>query len=148
MNRITADRKWFGEERLRAQGVAFYYRSDLERTLIDTLDRPDLCGAPDIWVRAWERAFRDERVDMGRLMDYAITIGGNVGARAGFWLRELGHVREARLVFRAVGAPLKGPRLLDASRSYDGDSWRRDRESGLYLNIPERAITGWLEYGK
>lgn len=148
MNRITAERKWFGAERLRAQGASFYSRSDLERTLIDTLDRPDLCGEPELWVRSWERAFREERVDLARLMDYAIRIGGNVGARTGFWLRELGRVRDARLVFRAIGTPLKGPRLLDASRSYAGDSWQRDRESGLYLNIPERAITGWLTYGK
>jgi predicted transcriptional regulator of viral defense system len=148
MHRITVERKWFGAARERAQGRTFYYRSDLERTLIDTLDQPRLCGAPDIWVRAWERAFREDRVDVTQLLDYATRMGASVTARAGFWLREIGRVREARIAFRAAGAPLKGVRLLDSSAAFGDSRWKRDRESGLIVNIPERAITGWLEYGK
>jgi predicted transcriptional regulator of viral defense system len=148
MNRITVERKWFGAERLRAQARSFYSRSDLERTLIDTLDRPDLCGEPEIWVRCWERAIRQDRVDVNQLMDYAARMSKSVAARAGFWLRELGRPREARLLFRAAGAPLKGRVVLDPSKSYGTGSWPRDRESGLYLNLPERGIVGWLGYGK
>jgi predicted transcriptional regulator of viral defense system len=148
MTRIVSEEKWFGIERVRAQGSAFYCRSDLERTLLDTLDRPRLCGRTETWVRCWERAFAQERVDVAKLVDYAGGVGGAVAARCGFWLRELGRVRDARLLLRAIGAPLTGRISLDASAPFGAGPWSRDRETGLIANMPEAAITGWLEYGK
>lgn len=148
MTRVTSDRKWFGTERVRALGRAFYYRSDLERTLIDTLDRPALCGETDTWVCSWERAFAQSRVDVTKLIDYADSVGGVLAVRCGFWLRELGLVREARLVLRAAGAPLGGRNLLDSSAPFGDGAWQRDRDTGLTVNIPERSLNGWLEYGK
>jgi len=107
---------WRGVERQR-EGRVFTYRSDIERTLLDTLDQPRRCGPPEVWVRAWERAMR-------------------------------GHVRQARRVIRALGGPLTGRTMLDASRAFGDGSWRRDRETGVVVNLPDRAIDGWLEYGK
>ena len=146
---LHSRRKQFGAERVRALGRAFYRRSNLERTLLDTLDRPALCGAPETWVRAWERARFSETLDLARLVEYASDWGGTVGARAAFWLGELGEVRAARTIHRAIGAPLSGPRVLDASRSFgEGHHWPRDRNTGLVFNMPPEAIEGWLSYGK
>jgi predicted transcriptional regulator of viral defense system len=147
MTRVTSDRKWFGIERVRASGRAFYRRSDLERTLLDTLDRPRLCGGPETWVRAWSRAFREDRIDVLKLVDHAERWGGSVALRCAFWLRDLGHAREARRLLRAVGAPLAGRRLLDAGRSFGNDG-ERDRETGLVVNMPEDVVSGWLAYEK
>jgi predicted transcriptional regulator of viral defense system len=143
----TREDDWRGIERERA-GRAFTYRSDVERTLLDTLDQPRRSGPPEVWVRAWERAMREQRADPVRLTDYAEQCSDAVQARLAFWLRETGHVRQARRVTRALGAPLTGRILLDASRAYGEGPWRRDRETGLVANLPERAIDGWLEYGK
>lgn len=51
-------------------------------------------------------------------------------------------------VTRALGRPLTGRTLLDASRAFGDGPWRRDPDTGLVVNLPERAIDDWLEYGK
>jgi predicted transcriptional regulator of viral defense system len=147
VNIIRAD-SWQGVERERIQGQAFGYRSTVERTLLDTLDYPRYCGQPEMWVRAWERAMREDRVNLGALLDLVDERSATVKARLGFWLRETGRVREARYVLRAIGVPLTGRVLLDSSNAYGDGDWRRDRETGLIVNIPPRAIDGWLSYGK
>lgn len=143
----TRQDDWRGVERER-DGRVFTFRSDVERTLLDTLDQPKRCGPPEVWVRAWERAMREERADPVRLTDYAEQRSAAVQARLAFWLRETGHVRQVRRVMRALGGPLTGRTLLDASRAFNEGPWRRDRETGVVVNLPERAIDGWLEYGK
>lgn len=148
MTRLTSDHKRFGQERVRAAGRTFYLRSDLERTLLDTLDRPGMCGAPEIWARAWSRAFASDQLDRRRLVDYALRVGGTLAARCAFWMREVGEVRDSRLILKSIGAPLTGPRVLDAAQSFGAGEWRRDRDTGLIVNMPTRAIDGWLTYGK
>lgn len=143
----TREDDWRGVERER-DGRVFTYRSDVERTLLDTLDQPKRCGPPEVWVRAWDRAMREERADPVVLTDYAEQRSAAVQARLAFWLRETGHVRQARRVTRALRGPLTGRTLLDASHAFGDGPWRRDRETGLVVNLPERAIDGWLEYGK
>jgi predicted transcriptional regulator of viral defense system len=138
---------WRGVEHER-QGRIFTYRSDVERTLLDTLDQPRRCGPPEVWVRAWERAMREQRADPVRLTDYAEQRSSAVQVRLAFWLRETGHVRQARRVMRARGGPLTGRTMLDASQAFGEGPWRRDRETGVVVNLPERAIDGWLDYGK
>jgi predicted transcriptional regulator of viral defense system len=144
---VRAD-DWAGVERLRAQGRVFTYRSDIERTLLDTLAHPKMCGSAEVWVRAWARAASEERVDFGRLFDYVEQRNAAVQARCAYWLRELGQARTARRIMRALGGRLSGARPLDASRSFGEGPWSRDRETGLVLNMPQETIDGWLEYGK
>jgi len=145
---ITRDDNWAGVERERVQGRTFAFRSDVARTLLDTLDHPEHCGPPDVWVRAWERAMREERVSVETLIEYSEGRSAAVRARLSYWLRQTGQVRPARRVLRELGAPLKGRRLLDPSRAFGEGSWPRDRETGLIANMDERAVDGWLGYGK
>ena len=144
----TRDDKWAGIERERAHGRVFSYRSDVERTLLDTLSQPRRCGPAEVWVRAWERAMRDGRADIGRLVDYAENRPEAVQARLAFWLRETGLPRESRRIMRGLGGPLRGSRLLDAAKNFGDDRWPRDRDTGLVINMPQGTIDGWLEYGK
>ncbi len=135
---------WLGVERKRIRGQTFYARSGIERTLIDALDRPQLCIRPEIWVRAWERALRAGDLDHPLLLELARRRSRAVCARAGLLLREAGRPREARLL---IERPLTGRVLFDASNTEAGQ-WPRDRDTGLLLNVPLRAIDAWLEYGK
>ena len=86
--------------------------------------------------------------DRSRLVDYALQIGGTLAARCAYWMRELGDVRNARIILRSIQAPLTGPRPLNPARPSDDQDWPRDRETGLIINMPEHAIEGWLTYGK
>lgn len=142
------ERKWFGVERVRSQGRTFYLRSSIERTLLDTLDRPAYCGPPELWVRAWERAFRLGTVDVIELIDRAPMMSHAVAARTAFMLGELGRPREARTLLRSSGGRVNGAVLFDASQAFGDGDWQRDRETGLILNLPEDAYAGWLAYGK
>lgn len=139
------DGSWDGVERLRARAKMFWYRAGLERTLIDALDRPHLCGRSELWVRAWERAFRERDVDLVLLMALARARSAAVAARAAFLLRELGRTREARIL---AARPVTGRVLFDAAGEAHLGAWERDRDTGLVVNVPREAITGWLEYGK
>ena len=84
-------------ERKRIRGQTFYARSGIERTLIDALDRPQLCVRPELWVRAWERALREGGLDLPLLLELARRRSRAVCARAALLLREAGRPREARL---------------------------------------------------
>jgi len=148
VTRIASRRKRFGQERIRAVGRTFYFRSDLERTLLDTLDRPALSGSPETSIRAWSRAFESRDLDRGKLVEYAEEWGGTVAARCAFWMRELGEIRLARRILSSIGAPLTGPRLLDSARSFGDGKWPRDRETGLIVNVPPANLDGWLSYSK
>jgi predicted transcriptional regulator of viral defense system len=142
------DTDWTGVERERVTGRVFAYRSGIARTLLDTLEHPRRCGPAEIWVRAWERAMREQRVEPQTLVDMAETRSQVVQARLAFWLHETGHIRPARHIMRALGGPLKGPRLLDSAKNFGAGPWKRDHQTGLVLNLPEATIDGWLEYGK
>lgn len=136
---------WTGVERIRIRGRMFYRRASAERTLIDALDRPALCGPPEVWVRAWGRAVRNG-IELPSLLDLAQSRSKAVAARCALLLRELGHAREGRLL---TSAPVTGRVLFDAADvASRGGSSRRDRETGLIMNVPMETLRGWLEYGK
>ncbi len=138
---------WEGVDRIRLRGRTFTHRSGIERTLLDILEYPRLCGPPELWVRAWERALREQRLMMSMLMDLAETRSHAVQARLAFWLAETGHPREARYVLALSKARLTGRVFLDSSQTYAG-KWSRDPATGLIVNLPHKAIDGWLTYDK
>ncbi len=147
MTRVAFDAEdsWLGIERQRIRGKMFYVRSGLERTLVDALDRPELCDRPEVWVRAWERAFRDRDVDLPLLLELAQRRSHASSARAALLLRELGRPREARLLLRS---PVTGRVMFDAANPSPPGRPPRDRETGLVMNVPLEAVGAWLEYGK
>jgi len=144
---VRREDNWEGVDRIRLRGRTFTYRSGVERTLLDTLEYPRLCGPPELWVRAWERALREERVVMPMLTGLAETRSHAVQARLAFWLAETGHPRDARYVLAMSKTRLAGRVFLDSSQAYAGQ-WPRDPATGLIVNLPSKAIDGWLTYGK
>ncbi len=109
--------------------------SDLERTIIDCLDRPDLCGgiseiAKGIWAK------RNE-IDYQRLIHYAKLLNRkSVAKRLGFLLETYGLGKEALPELKDLVSPsyaLLDPTLEDAGRFVS--SWK------IRVNIdPEELI--------
>lgn len=148
--RITTERKWFGLETVRVgegRRAPHYFRASLERTLLDTLDRPKLCGSPEIVVRAWERAAREKSMNVRQLVADAPRMSHSVARRAGFWLTQLKQDRAAARLHKDLGN-LSVPVLLDASKHYGDGPWPVDRQWGVVVNVPEHAYAGWIGYAK
>jgi predicted transcriptional regulator of viral defense system len=60
--------------------------TDLERTLVDVLDRPDLSGS---WEDIWRSLESVEFFDLDRVLKYVLLLGnGTTGAKVGFFLKQ------------------------------------------------------------
>jgi len=148
--RISAERKWFGIEKLYTRDGRRgprYHRATLERVLLDTLDKPKLCGGPEIAIRAWERAMRERKPDLPWLLEHAPRMGYSVVRRLGFWLDQLGEEKRAGHLRQQLGNR-SVPILLDSSKRYGDGNWPVDRNWGVVVNIPRSAFAGWIAYGK
>ena len=121
------------------QGLPVHVTS-LERTLVDSLDRPDLCGG---WEEVWRSLESVEYFNLDVVIDYALSLrNATVAAKVGFYLDQ--H-REPLLV---------GDRHLDRFRAHRprGRHYltRRERDgslvSGWNLIVPQRILQrSWQE---
>jgi predicted transcriptional regulator of viral defense system len=146
--RQPSDRRWFGREWVKGEAYSGYWRSDLERTLLDAADRPDLCAGNELVARAWERAVHEERLDTDRLVDYATRLGGVSALRAAFYGQRLDQHDLAQRILAAVPRTRSSKARLDLTGAFGPSKWPRDRATGLQINIPEPRLRGWLSYGK
>ena len=146
--RVSSDRRWFGRERVKGEAHSGYWRSDLERTLLDAVDRPDLCAGNELVARAWGRAVHEERLDIDRLVDYATRLGGVSALRAAFYSQQLDQQDLAQRILAAVPRTRSSKARLDLTRAFGPGEWPRDRATGLKINIPQSRLLGWLSYDK
>ena len=122
-----------------------YRRSDVERTLVDCHERPRLVASVEVWIRAWARAFREERVNVDRLLEHSQRQGVSAMRRTAVLLSLLGYGVEARETFR--GRARRADRVVpfiagrDVPTGADVDSYWR-----VAWNIPSETIEGWLAY--
>jgi predicted transcriptional regulator of viral defense system len=90
--------------------------ANLERTLVDVLDRPDLSGS---WEEIWRSLESVEFFDLDKVVEYALQLGNaTTGAKVGFFLeqhRELLMVEEFHLKALHDMRP-KQPHYLDRSK--------------------------------
>lgn len=124
-----------------------YRRSDLERTLLDCHERPRMLPSAETWIRAWAQAFREERVEISKLLDYSLRMGTSACRRTGVLLALLGHGEAARDAFpgRVRRADRIVPFLVDEQPSASADIdpyWR------VAWNVPVDLIERWLSYGR
>jgi len=115
--------------------------------LLDTLDKPRLCGSPEVVVRGWERALRERNPDFQWLLAHAPEMGYSVVRRLGFWLEQLGEARRTQRLRGQLGNR-SVPILLDSSRRYGDGDWPVNRDWSVIVNIPRQTFTGWIAYGK
>lgn len=137
----VVERKWFGVEPVRLSRAERYQRADLHRTLVDCLDRPQLCGSAELYVSAWARALNGTGVEIATLCDYALRMGASVAQRAGLLLTVLGFEEAAREHLASV----VGRRtyvVFDRAAQFEAER-ERDPTWGVILNIPRDVLEGW-----
>lgn len=80
---LRADRVDFGVESIDRAGIAVQV-TGLERTLVDALDRPDLCGG---WEEVWRSLEMIEYLNLPAVCDYALALGNaTTVAKTGWYL--------------------------------------------------------------
>jgi predicted transcriptional regulator of viral defense system len=135
-------------ERVRVQpGLKeFVWRSTPERTLVDGLLRPELCGGIETVITSWARATEHERVDWATVWTIAKRLGAATARRVAYVLIHAGN--EHVLARDLPALNVKGAATpLDRSNGY-GMTRRevtRDRRSGVLVNVPAEQLRGWLD---
>jgi predicted transcriptional regulator of viral defense system len=133
-------------ERVRiADSKEFFRRSSIERTLVDALLRPDLSGGIETVVTAWARAKSRPEVRWHRVAEIAIRIGDSAMRRVAYLLRMLGFEDLVESWPTKIDARGSSP-LFDRSREFEagGERPRRDRDTGVRVNVPPRYLRGWI----
>ena len=117
--------EFFGVQKADRGGLMVYV-TDLERTLVDVLDRPELGGG---WEEVWRSLESVEFFDLDRVVDYALFLGNATTiAKVGFFLeqnREILMVDDRYLERLHAGRP-QSPHYLE----------RGSRQ-------PHRLVSGW-----
>lgn len=122
----------------------FIWRATVERTLVDALARPELAGGIETVIGSWARA-RERDVDWELVSAIGIRQGKAMMRRVAFVLKLIGLQRTARQNFPGLtGRGANTP--LDRSGAFDLElaELKRDRETGVLINVPEDYLLGWV----
>jgi predicted transcriptional regulator of viral defense system len=89
--------RFFGYEEIRYLDTTLNV-SDLEKTLVDSVDRPELCGGIPEVVRTFSNAFGTGRVNWKRLVSYVKRFSSRaVAQRLGFMIEYLEEEKKIRV---------------------------------------------------
>ena len=135
-------------ERVRVQpGLKeFVWRSTLERTLVDGLLRPELCGGIETVITSWARATEHEQVEWATVWQIAKRMGDATARRVAHLLIHSGH--EQVLAGDLPALSLKGAATpLDRTNGYamTRKEATRDPQTGVLVNVPVEQLRGWLD---
>jgi predicted transcriptional regulator of viral defense system len=134
--------KFFGQQTIwiEEQPVAI---SDVEKTLVDSLDHPEHSGGIVEVAKGLHTALAEERIDLHRLTEYARRANNRaIFKRLGFLTEELDlPAGELPSVWQQELST--GYARLDPSRDAGGNYNRRWR---VQANVGEHELTGWMEY--
>lgn len=139
--RISRPDRWFGFKTKYEGRVGSYQLGELERVLLDCLDRPALAGGGETIARAWGRAAG--RLDVDRVVDYASRLSHTVARRAATMLDLLGETAAAERLTDSLGLSAQPATLFGGKyeRGLQTDSrWR------VAFDVPRETVLGWLAY--
>jgi predicted transcriptional regulator of viral defense system len=144
------EKRWPGTEageieRVRAFGEAkeFWWRSSAERTLVDSLTRPEMSGGIETTISCWSRAHLDDRVDWSEVARIAKRLGPSAERRTAFVMTRL-EIEGARRWFAGLDGRSSNV-LLDRSQGFalHGRA-SRDSSTGVVVNVPDDRLSGWM----
>ncbi len=119
------------------------YISDLERTVIDALNRPDLVGGIESVVQVIFHSWK--KLDYDKLIDYLVRFQDRALARRFGYLIELLDLSfRDDLMEYFQSQVTKNPIYLGSCKRW-GKAGERDKRWNLILNIPYEALMGELD---
>jgi predicted transcriptional regulator of viral defense system len=137
---VAQEQSGYGVRNAERQGIEIKV-TELERTMVDVLDRPDLGGG---WEEIWRSLESVEFYDLDRVVEYALILGNATTiAKTGFFLeqhREQLNVNENHLQTLRMHIPKKPHYMIRANRQTGRffDSWN--------LIVPEEVVgRSWEE---
>jgi predicted transcriptional regulator of viral defense system len=134
--------KFFGWREGSMEGHPFLI-SDREKTVLDCLDRPDLCGGIVEAAKGLWYGFRQKELDTGRISSYIERMdNGTLLKRIGYLCEVLQPADLGQTIEDWRQRLPEGMSLLDPSLPASG---RYNRRWRLRLNVPERELTAWQE---
>jgi predicted transcriptional regulator of viral defense system len=145
---VSPARQEDGIELVRLGRDERYRRSDLERTLLDCVDRPDLAGGFDSAILAWGRALDRRLIDAGRLRDHALALGGRVLRRTGALLDLVDPEAGSDLRMHAPRSTRRPDRPIGIDARFPAGDAPQDPYWHVAYNVPRSTIEAWLGYGK
>jgi predicted transcriptional regulator of viral defense system len=116
----------------------------VERALVDSLSRPDLSGGIETVVLAWTRALR-QGVDWQLVSRIASGGGASTTRRVAFLMNALGLDEIVSKEFPDLSG--RGQMVpFDRSNGFGmpPGAGKRDRVTGVRVNIPDRYLRGWI----
>jgi predicted transcriptional regulator of viral defense system len=133
-----AEGRFFGWESVTLHGEKVNM-ADLEKTILDCLSRPDLCGGIEEVVGAIQRASR--KLDWKRLTDYLeeMSKSSTLAMRLGYLLDRLETDCPAGFEEYLQGRVKKDKALL-ASKKRFGEAGELDRKWNIVVNISEGEL--------
>lgn len=145
--RMRSDLMDVGIETIRISRSERYRRSDVERTLVDCLQRRRLAGSSEIVLTAWGRALAGDQVRWDVMVSYAERLGATAYRRVAALGRLAG---QAELVAECLPARnTSRARLLSLSGDAVAiDGAEIDSVYRVALTPDRERIEGWLSYGK
>ncbi len=116
---VRLGKEHFGVSTMERYGMSLRV-TDLERTLVDVLDRPRHAGG---WEEVWRSLESVEFFDLDKIVEYALLLGkATTASKVGFYLdqhREALMVEESHLAALRNQRP-KQPHYVDRRRNRDG----------------------------
>jgi len=143
------DEKFFGFTKIKADGCEVYM-AEPEKTVLDSLDKPDYCGGIPLVSYALSNAFSSD-IDLDKLLSYSARIGSNaVLHRLGYLvelLSERGYVKVRNDFLDALAE------IIPEGNSYTylgpvGTHGRKGSVEGrwkMIMNIDETTVLSELE---
>jgi predicted transcriptional regulator of viral defense system len=139
------DRRWFGI-RTNDDNYGAYRIADPERAIVDSVDRPELAGGPEIVVRALSRGVLNGTLRVPRLVRYADRHSIRLARRIGYLLDTLDAASPEQL--QVLRARAKQSRRSDSLFGVDADADRVEKNSvwRLETEIPTVIVRSWAAY--
>ena len=134
--KLAADRL-FGEEDRRVDGHVVKV-AQLERTFIDCVDRPDLCGGIEEVFRGFVR--RHEDLDADRLLRFLHRLDKPVVAKRLGYLLELAGHGDPELMWEIERAARRLKRYTPLDKTRPATAGARDRRWELVVNVDPRRL--------
>lgn len=136
---ILTKKRFFGFEETTVFGEKVKF-SDLERTVLDALDRPDLVGGIEASAQVLFEARK--RLDNSKLLAYLQRMNNSALARRLGYLSELFQLKFDKQIQDYLKHQIKkDPALLGAEDRW-GRQGERNKDWNLIINVPKRELMG------